>query len=448
MKIVVLGAGAVGFDIARMLSQEGHEVTVMDKNEDVLSRVRDQLDVLALQGNATSARDLREAGAHQADILIAVTSIDEVNIVACMLAWKLGAQTRIARVRNDELTRPGALIQPQDLGIDRVIHPEESAAQEIGLLLQRAAATDVLNLAHDQLQVVGIRLDAQCPVLNLPLKTLAEQHPELSFRIVAIVRGLRTIIPRGNDILRRNDQIFVIAPTEQMPAAIRLLGKENVHFRNIMILGGGPVALKTAKWLVNRGEYSIKLIEPDRDRAVELASELPEVLVIHGDGTDIDLLVSEGIGEVDAFLAVSPDEENNLVTCLMAKHLGVPKTVALVSKPNYVPLSQTIGLDAAVNEKIAAANEVLRYVRGTHVLSVATIPGLAAEVLDLEVSPHSRLRGKTLRDAPIPRNSLIGGIERAGKAFIPTGQSRIEAGDRLIVFALPDVLQELERLVC
>ncbi|MCS7083287.1 MAG: Trk system potassium transporter TrkA [Bacteroidetes bacterium] len=447
MKIVVLGAGAVGFDIARMLSIEGHEVTVLDKNEAALSRLRDQLDVLALQGNATSARDLKEAGVHQADILIAVTSIDEVNIVACMLGWKLGARARIARVRNDELTRPGALIHPQDLGIDRVIHPEESAAQEIGLLLQRAAATDVLNLADGQMQLVGIRLDAQCPVLNIPLRELANQHTELLFRIVAIVRGQRTIIPGGGDILRRNDQIFVVAPTEQMPAIIRLLGKENVRIRTIMILGGGSVALKTAEWLVQKGGYTIKLIEPDRDRAVELAAELPDVLVIHGDGTDIDLLVSEGIADVDAFLAVSPDEENNLVTCLMAKHLGVPKTVALVSKPNYVPLSQTIGLDAAVNEKIAAANEVLRYVRGAHVLSVTTIPGLAAEILELEVSPRSRLRGRLLRDVSFPRGSIIGGLQRARSAVVATGQTRLEAGDRLIVFALPEALDELRRLV-
>ncbi|SHK37773.1 Trk system potassium transporter TrkA [Rhodothermus profundi] len=446
MRVVIIGAGEVGFDVARILSLEQHDVVVVDTDPTVLEQVAQRLDVLTVQGSGTSIHTLEATGIREADMLIAVTAIDEVNLIACMMADRLGVATTVARVRSDVLGRAESVLKASELGIDLLIHPEESTAAEIVRLIRRAGATDVLNFCDGRLQLVGMRLDPQAPVLGRSLRELAAELAPLRFRVMAISRGFRTILPHGDERLQRNDQIFVLARPGEIPVIARAMGKLEAPIQRIMILGGTKVGAYVARQLGREKNRQIKLIEPDREQAERLAERLEHVLVLHGDVTDIDLLVSEGLGEMDAFVAVTDDEESNLVTCLMAKHLGVRKTVALLSKTAYVPISQTIGLDAAVSQKLAVSREILRFLRGRHVLSVATVYGLNAEILEIEAKPRAPVVRKPLKALKLPRGVLIGALLRDGQVEIATGDTQIQAGDRAIVFVTPEQLAEVERL--
>lgn len=446
MRVVVVGAGEVGFDVARILSLEQHDVTVIDVDADVLGRVQEKLDVMTVHGNGTSALVLRDAGIQDAEMLIAVTAIDEVNLIACMMGDRMGVPTTIARTRSDEIARAHSVLKAKDFGIDLVIHPEESAAAEVTRLIQRAAATDVLTFCDGNLHLVGIRLDEGAPVIGKTLQEVVEEHPELSFRIKAVVRGVRTILPRGDERLHPNDQIFVLTRPKYVTPVSRVMGKDETRMQHVMVLGGTRVGAGIAMRLSQQGGKRIKLIEPERSTCEELAEELDNVLVIHGDTTDIDLLVREGLGEMDAVVAVTDDEESNLVTCLMAKHLGVQKTVGLLSKGAYIPISKAIGLDAAVSKKLAVAREVRRYLRGKHVLSVATVHGLDAEILEIQAAPGAPVTRKPLKDLNLHSGILLGAVQHDGSTEIATGTTHIEPGDRAIVFVLPEQVERVEDL--
>lgn len=444
MRILVIGAGEVGFHVSQMLSLEEHDVVVVDLDPDVLAEVSDRLDVMTVEGNGTSAGVLEEAGAEQADLLLAVTSIDEVNIIACMIADRMGVETTVARIRSDEYTQQSSVLKAKDLGIDLVIHPEETTAAEVVHLLRRTSATDVLEFADGQLQLVGMRLGPECPVLNRPLRKVVQEMPHEKFRIMAISRGVRTILPQGSERLQANDQIFVLGGPETVEEIGQDLGMPNRPITNVMILGGTAVGEQVASQLQTSNGKNIKLIEPDRKRAAELAEELEDVLILNGDATDIDLLTREGLGEMDAFVAVTDDEESNLVSCLLADHLEVGKTVALLSKAAYIPISQTIGLDAAVSKKLAVSRKILRFLRGTHVLSVATVHGLDAEILEIHANLGSRITQAALKDLELPQGILIGAVVREDEVRVATGRTTIDPGDRAIVFVVPGQVERAE----
>lgn len=446
MRVVVIGAGEVGTDVARLLALEQHDVVVVDLDQGALEAVAEKLDVMTLHGNATSISTLQQARAHRADLLLAVTALDEVNIISCMIADRLGTKTTVARIRSDELTHHDAVVNTADFGIDMIIHPEESAADEVVRLIRRAGATDVLTFCENKLHLVGMRLDKEAPVVGRALQEISLETPDLRFRVMAIGRGIRTILPTGTEKLRGNDQVFVLAHPKTIPHVARIMGKSTARMDNVMILGGSEVGAKVAAELSKAKSKRVKLIEPDRARAQRLAERLPNVLVIHGDKTDIDLLVSEGLGEMDAFAAVTDDEESNLVTCLLAKHLEVRKTVALLSKGAYIPISQSIGLDAAVSTKLAVSREIMRFLRGKHVLSVATVHGLDAEVLEIEARKRSAITRAPLRDLKFPRGMLIGAVMHNGPTEVATGDTHIQAGDRAIVFVLPHLVEDAMKL--
>ncbi|WP_350354170.1 Trk system potassium transporter TrkA [Fodinibius saliphilus] len=447
LKIVIIGAGEIGYDLASVLSQEKHDVIVLDRDKDCLDKVSENLDVLCHEGNATSAKDLVDTGVKDADIMIAVTSIDEVNMIASMMSKRLGAKMVIARVRSDELSRPNAPLKSTDLGIDVLIHPEQSAAQEIVRLIKRASASDLINLADGKMQMIGLRIGKDSPLVGKSLIDYAEAYPELTFRVVAISRKGLTIIPSGSVNIQALDQIFVLAKTEEIPDIVKTSGKPNVEINRIMIAGGTPIGSMIARILCQEEKnWNIKLIEPDHDTAVDLAHELKDVLVLNGNPTDPDLLATEGITDTDAFISVTDDEESNIISCLMAKHLEVQKTVALVSKSDYIPLSQTIGLDAAINKKSAASNEIHRHVRGGRVISVTALQGTKAEVIELQAAPKSKITKKPIRKITFPEGCVVGGILSNGSTDIATGQSQIQANDRVIIFCLPKAIEKVTSL--
>lgn len=447
MKIVIIGIGEIGFDLASVLSKEKHDVIVLDRDKERLEKATENLDVLCHEGNATSVKDLVDSGVKDADILIAVTSIDEVNMIASMMSKRLGAEMVIARVRSDELSRPNAPLKPTDLGIDVLIHPEQSAAYEIVRLIKRASASDLVTLADGKMQMIGLRIGKNSPLVGKTLSHYAEQYPDITFRVVAISRKGLTIVPNGSSRIQAMDQIFILAKTETIPSVVKTTGKPDVEIKRVMIAGGTPIGAMIARILCReKKDWNIKLIEPDYDKAEELAQELKGVLVLNGNPTDPDLLATEGITDTDAFISVTDDEESNIISCLMAKHLEVKKTVALVSKSDYIPLSQTIGLDAAVNKKSAASNEIHRHVRSGRVISVTALQGIKAEVIELQAAPESKVTKQPLHKINFPDGCVVGGILRNGSTDIATGQSQIEPSDRVIIFCLPDAIDKVTSL--
>lgn len=448
MKILIIGAGEIGYDLATILSEEKHDVTVLDRSSSCIDKVEESLDVLTVQGNATFAKDLLRAGADTADIVIAVTSIDEVNMIASMMSKRLGANMVIARVRSDELSREDAPLKPIDLGIDVIIHPELSAAKEIFQLIKRSSASDLVKLADNKLQIIGIRLERGSPLIGKTLMEYAQEFSNITFRVVSLARRGNTIMPKGNFKLQEFDQMFIIAETGDIPSVISSTGRIERDITSIMIAGGSPIGEMIARMLGDDSDnqLTVKLIEPDREKAVELASSLPEALVLHGNPTDPNLLASEGINETDAFISVTKDEESNIISCLMAKHLDVPKTIALVSKSDYIPLSQTIGLDSAINKKSAASDEIHRYVREGRVLSVTALHGVKAEVIELQANENSKVVKKPIHKIRFPDGCVIGGIINNGNVEIATGASQVRPNDRVIVFTLPKAVKKLTSL--
>ena len=447
MKILIAGAGEVGFELSKVLSEEHHDVTVLDERQSCLQRVIENLDVLTVEGNATSPHALVKAGARQADLMVAVTSVDEVNIIASMMAKRLGVKSVIARVRNQELSRPDAPITPSELGIDVLIHPEESAANQIHQLVKRASASDVVFLADKKLQMIGLRVEIGSEVINKTLAEVAELYNELSFRVIAISRRGTTIIPRGNNRLMALDHIFIITKTEHVQQLVSATGHQNVTLRKVMIAGGSEVGRLLAKKLsADKQKWVIKLIEPNKEVATEIANNNRDILVLNGNPTDPNLLVIEGIQEMDAFISVTEDEESNIISCLMAKHLEVKKTVALVSKSQYVPLSQTIGIDAIVNVKASASDEIHRQIRQGMLLTVKALTGIKAEIIEVEAGKNCAILDKPIHSLKIPDGIVIGGILRNGLAEVATGQSIIRKGDRVIILALPQAIKKVEEM--
>lgn len=447
MRAIVVGAGDVGFDVARLLSLQQHDVTVVERDAARAGRVREALDVLVLEGSGTSAALLRRAGVAEADLVVAVTDVDEVNLVVAMLARRLGPPpTTIVRVRSDELTGEEATLDPGELGVDLLIRPEESTAAEVVALLRRAAASDVVDLAGGRLQLVGLRIESGNPVVGRRLEEIARAVPHLAFRVAGIARGARTLLPRGDERLQREDQVFVVIEAGQVPQVVHAFGKSGARLDRVMMLGGSPVAERIVARLgpFRRNGLRLTIVEPDPARARRVAEAHERTLVLQGAPDDIDLLAREGLAEMDALVAVTPDEETNLVTSLLAKHLGVRKTVALLSKAAYVPLSRAIGLDAAVSTKLAVTREVMRFLRGTRVASVTTVLGLDAEILEFVVRPGAPATRGPLRTLRVPKGALVAAVVRDGTAEVATGSTHLRPGDRVTVFVLPGHGAEVE----
>ncbi len=449
MKILITGAGEVGFELGRVLSEEKHDVTVLDERKKCLERVSDHLDVLTVEGNATSPKALVEAGAGTADLMVAVTSSDEVNIIASMMAKRLGVNKVIARVRNDELTQSDSPILPSELGIDLIIHPEEAAAKDIFQLVKRASASDVVPLADGQLQLIGIRIEEKSEIAGKTLEEIVSglSDNEIPFRVVAISRRGTTIIPRGQNRLMAMDHIFLITKTVNVKKFIQMAGHSDQNLKKIMIAGGSDVGRMLAKKMVQDSQnWQIKIIEPNQETAENLAYEYRDLLVLNGDPTDPNLLVIEGVQEMDAFISVTDDEESNIISCLMAKHLEVKKTVAMVSKKQYVPLSQTIGIDAIVNVKSSASDEIHRQIRQVILLTVKALHGIKAEIIEVIASKNCKMLNDPIYKLNLPDGIVIGAILRGDESIIVTGDTVVQKDDRVIILALPNAIEKVEQL--
>lgn len=444
MNVLILGAGEIGFQLSKRLSQEKHNITIIDKDHQNVIRASEQLDAFVVEGHAASLKILKEANIEKADILAAMTNSDEVNIFACQIAKKLGVSITIARVRNPELTDQEFVLSRKALGADLIIHPEKETADAIIRLIRRSSATDVVEFANGKVQLLGIRVEHDSPVLRIPLKDLAVQLENPPVRIVAINRKERTLIPGGDDVLVPGDQIFIISDPNYLTKYLKLTGKSDTRIENIMILGGGQIGQFIAKILGK--EINIKIIESNAEKSQEIADILPHSLIIHGDGTDVDLLAAEGIMDMDTFIAVTGDDENNIIATLVARHLKVPRTIALVNKVEYLPITPTIGMDAVVSKQLLTVNAVLRFIRYQKVASIATLPGVDAEIIEYVAQENSKITRKTLKEIDFPKNGIVGAVLHKDNLVIPTGDIRIKTGDKVVVFALPQALNEITKL--
>lgn len=447
MKILIVGAGQVGYFLCERLSFEGHEVTLIDRDADHLRRAQDRLNVLGLQGNGASAETLEQAGIKNCDIFIAVADLDEINILACLLAREYGVATRIARVKSIEYTGGGAVLSKEKLGIDLMINPEDAVAEELVKIACRSGAFDVAEFVEGQIQFLGYRIAEDSPLCELTLRELGEIRGIYRFVVTAISRGGRTIIPRGDDTIQAGDSIFIFAHQKDLPTIqymMQLKEEKKRRNRRVFILGGGRIGLHIAEEL-ERLRFDVRLVERDEARCEKLSAKLKRTMIIHAEGTEIDTLIEEGIEEADVFIAVTGNDESNILCSLLARQHGARRVMALVNKPELLTLAGSLGIDACVSPRLAAAGAILKYVRRGEVISLATIEGSNAEVLEIEVKAGRQVIGKKLKILHFPQGAIIGAIVRGQNYEIPTGDSTLEAGDRVVIFALPGALAKVER---
>jgi trk system potassium uptake protein TrkA len=442
MKIIIAGAGDVGFHLAKLLAYEKHDIMVVDLSEEKLRNLSSQLDVGTLRGSSTSYNMLEEAGVENADLFIAVTSFEDTNITSAIFAKHLGAKRTIARVKNNNHVDPREKAHLKKLGIDEIISTENLASKEIRRLLTSTAFTDFFQFEGGKLNLLGTVLDANSPMLNNTLKQCNHLNPEHDFITVAILRNGKTIIPHGETVFQLDDHVYFIATPTGLKRIQELSCVEDFRMKNIMILGGTEIGYMTALTLSNA--FNVKIIEENKARSFELSDLLPNALVVNGDGRDRQLLVDEGLRHMDAFIAVTGNSETNIISSLMAKEQGVRRTVALVENVDYVHLSQNIGIDTMINRKLIAADFIFRYVRKGDIISIASIHGVDAEVLEFYVKEGSKITSKYLKHLKFPKNALIGGVVRKDSALVPNGDFRIRKDDRVVVLCTKGAVNEVE----
>lgn len=446
LDIIVVGAGKVGFAIAEKLSHEQHNVVVIDKQEDRLRGVNESLDVLTIEGSGSSARTLEKAGIRAADLFIAVTDQDEVNLVACQLARHYGVARRIARIGNLSFLPPDGSLQPSDLGVDLVINPEQVCAEEICRLLQTQAVNESQRFVDGRVVLIGLTAEEPNPLLNQSLASFHAAAPIRQVRLVAIERDGQTIIPRGSTLVFPDDELFFMCPQDQINGLFEFLGVDPSPLQRVLIVGGGEVGLKTALLLEAQG-IEVNLMEGDEARAEELSEQLNKTVVFRGDASNLKQLQNAGLGGVDGFVAACGDDEVNILSCLMAKQFGARKTVALLRKAEYMPLLNSLkGVDAAVSPRLITASAILRFIRRGKILSAVAIRDIEAEVIEIEVQAGSKVTGKKIRDISFPPDAIMGCIVRGDQVLPAQGDEVLLEKDRVVVLTRPVSVRNLENL--
>ncbi len=453
MKVIVCGAGQVGFNIARYLAMENNDVTVIDQAADLIGKVNDLLDVQALVGSASHPDILEQAGAADADMLIAVTYADEVNMVACQIAHSLfNVPTKIARVRQQSYLNPiwADLFSRDHLPIDVIISPELEVARAIGRRMSVPGAFDMILLADGKVRVVGVRCTERCPIIDTPLRQLTSLFPELNIIVVGILRDGEPMVPTSNSQMLAGDEIYFVADTAHLPRAMAAFGHDEKSARKVVVVGGGNIGLNLARELSEaRQGISTKVIEIDRERARRVAQALPAVTVIQGDALDNDILEEANVATAETIVAVSNDDETNILASLLAKQSGVERAVTLINKPSYGPLITTLGIDVVVSPRAITVSTILQHVRRGRIRAVHSLGDGFAEVIEAEALETSPLVGTPLNEIELPDGVIIGAIVRGpqdGHVIIPRGSTVIEGNDRVILLAMADAVKQVEKM--
>lgn len=449
MKIIIAGAGEVGSHLAKMLSNEANDITVIDSNQERLDALRSHTDVVTVEGNPSAIHVLHDADVEHADLFIAVSPSDsqDVNIVSAMLAKKMGCKKVTARINNEEYLAYENKYIFTEMGIDLLFYPEKIAAGEIVELLKRTASTDSLDFARGRLQVAVFKLEEESPMIGMNMAEFSQVAAAdgLKFRVVAISRGDTTIIPKFDTKFKYHDLVFIISKREGMDMLMKYLGKRNIEVDKVMILGGSPIAEMVAKQLSKQID-SIKMIEMNKEKCLDLSEKLPSnVIVVNGDGRNSDMLLEENIRDYDAFVAVTNNSETNILACVAAKSLGVERTIAEVENIEYIKLAESMGVDAVINKKLITAGRIFKFTLSSKVRFIKYMSGTNAEVLEYIVAPDTEITRRPLKDMGFPANAIIGGIIRGNESFIAVGDTHIQAYDRVAVFALPQAVKEVDK---
>lgn len=442
MKIIIAGAGDVGFHLAMLLSYENQEITVIDMDEEKLKHISSKLDVATIKGNCTSYKSLEEADVANANLLISATSSEETNITTAIFAKHLGANKTVARVRNLEYLQDRERTYLKELGIDEIISPEYLASKEIKRLLSSTVVTDAFDFEEGKLTLLGILIDHNCVLRGKTLAELAHLNPDSDFITVALLRNGETIIPHGDNTFTGGDHAYFLAKPSGVDKVLGFSDLKKKTIKNVMILGGSYIARHTANRLSKK--YNVKLIEQNKQKCFELADALPNVMVVHGDGRNSDLIEQEGIHNMDAFIALTGNSETNIISSLVAKDHGVEKTIALVENVDYIHLSQNIGVDTLINRKLIAANFIFRYIRKGDILAITSIHGVDAEIVEFIVKDKSKITTQYIKNLKFPKNALISGLVRKEESIIPNGDFRIRSGDRVVVLCSPKAIHDVE----
>ena len=449
MTIIIEGAGEVGSHLAKMLSNEANDITVIDCDAERLSRLSMTADIVTITGNLSSIKVLKEAGVGSADLFIAVNPAEsqDVNIVSALLAKKLGCKKVCARINDEEYLSYDNKYLFTEMGIDLMFYPEKIAAGEITGLLRHTTSTESMDFARGRLQLAVFKLEDDSPVIDMKISEFAAvMAPALQFRVVAISRGNETIMPQFDTKFKYHDIVFIITTREGIGPMMDFLGKSNIEINNVMILGAGPIGEMVANAICKDVE-TVQVLDQDKRRCVELSEKTDSnVLVINGDGRDSDFLLEEGIKDFDAFVAVTGNDEANILACVVAKKFGVEKTIAEVENIEYIRLAEEMGVDAVINKKLITAGKIFKMTLSNKVRFIKYMSGTDAEILEYIVAPESAITHKTLKDTDFPHDAIIGGIIRGNESFIAVGDTKIEAYDRVVVFSLPNAVKDVDRL--
>jgi trk system potassium uptake protein TrkA len=449
MKIVIQGAGEIGSHLAKMLSKEANDITIIDDNPQRLQNITAIADVIAIEGHPSSLKVMREAEVQDADLFISVVPFvpQDVNIVSALLAKNLGAKKVTARIDDHDFLSPENKLLFKQMGIELMFCPEKLAADEIFELLKHSSSSDSMDFARGKLQVEVFKLEEDSPLLDMKIAEFAAitSKDELQFRVIAISRGGKTIMPKFDTKLLYHDLVFIIATREGMRFLMKFLGKGNVETDKVMILGGSKIAELAADQLSRKISH-VKILEKDRERAMYLSEKLPDnVIVVVGDGRNSELLSEEGIKDYDAFLALTGKDEANVLACVSAKKYGIEKTIAEVENIEYIHLAEEMGVDSVINKKLITAGRLFKFTLSGKARLVKYMSGTDAEVLEFTVPPGSAITKGQLKDLAFPKDSVIGGIIRGSESMIAVGSSKIEPYDRVVVFALPHSVKDVDR---
>ena len=447
MKIIIAGAGEVGFHLAKLLSFESQDITLIDNKKSNLNIAENQLDIKTIEGNSASISVLKDANVENCDLVVSLTTSETTNFTTCFLAKQLGAKRTIARISNSEFIEGSQEIDFGSIGIDELISPESLATEEIKLLIHESAFNNSHDFEDGILKMMGVKLEKNAPFVGKTVMESASVYPGVHFMPIAIkkVGSDNTIIPRGDTVFDLGDQVYFITNHKGLTELYDLLGTEKQNIENIMILGAGRIGSKLARDLSSEG-LNVKIIEIDKEKANNLAEELNNVMMLNVDGRNVDLLVEENLENMDAFIATTGNSETNIMSCLMAKSKNIKKTIALVENMDYFNLSQSIGIDTLINKKLLAANDIFRFVRKGDVVELAELNNMDAEIVEFNVSENSKVLNKKIVNLNFPREAIIGGVIRNNEGLIVLGDFEIQLGDRVLVCSSPEALNKVESL--
>jgi trk system potassium uptake protein TrkA len=441
---MIVGAGEVGYHLSDSLSREGHEVVLIDRDPDRIRRLEKRLNVMTIVGNGASAQVLEQGGISKTDLFIAVTDIDEVNLVASILSREYGVNRRVARVRNEEFLSPGSPLNERRLGLDLLINPDRLMAEEIIRLSELSEAFEIIDFAGGQAVLLGYRIKEKNPICGFSMKELREIRGIYDFIIVAIVRDKKTIIPRGSETIEAGDSLYLIARRQEIPVVEYLLNLSSQAPKQVFIIGGGRVGSLIAGQLETR-KIDVRLVESDPKRCQRLSETLSKTMVLHLDGLDSRELIDEGIDRADLVIAVTGSDVTNILSSLLAKHHGTGKCITRIDRPDFIPLLEKLGIDAALSPRLLAASTILRFVRRGAILSVAELLETDAEVLEMVVPDKARFHRRVIKELEFPSGANMGAVIRDGKVLIPTGDTALIPGDAVVVFSLRETVPEVEQ---